>query len=596
MLLLCSLTLLLCTVFAANPNIEDGLLMGKVFWFHTAVLLLAVCCLVSVMWVKCKKLTLGWADVLILLFALLTLFTYRWTLNPDPEKLLFMGQWVILWFLLKIICAQWESFRQICPLFIIGIGIIEALYGACQLYGVVESCHSQFKMIGSFYNPGPFSGYLAVILPLSVDMILQYRDVALKKGKLWCYAAWFYGMLAVILLPAGMSRTAWIAALISCGWVYWQRKVKYEVVVSYAKRHRVRTALIGLAGLFIVFSVGMGAYEFKKDSANGRLLLWKLTGKIITEHPLAGTGLGGFRSAYATTQANYFASGDASRLEQEIAGTPNFGFNDLLQMGAEQGVATMSVFILLLAYSIYRGSKNRQIGVTGSLIALVIFSLASYPLQYPEFWILLSILLAMIHVCSANTFFVKAKVLMAFSIILGIASLSCYIPVLHYYSGYKQWRLAKVLHNRGQYELSDKLYQTTALHMRHRPELLSEVAFCYIGNQQYAKANQLLYRAMSLCADPTFYYVTAQNEQTLGNYVRAEQLLQFVIAMLPNRIYPHYLLVKLYSEPKFFQKDKRMKAAEVVLTKSPKVDSPAIKEMREYVLGLNIFSDQISKH
>ena len=52
---------------------------------------------------------------------------------------------------------------------------------------------------------------------------------------------------------------------------------------------------------------------------------------------------------------------------------------------------------------------------------------------------------------------------------------------------------------------------------------------------------------------------------------------------LPERIYPHYLLVKLYSESKYFNRIKLIKEAKYVLNAKPKVNSIAIKEMRQEV-------------
>ena len=50
-------------------------------------------------------------------------------------------------------------------------------------------------------------------------------------------------------------------------------------------------------------------------------------------------------------------------------------------------------FVLLLSYSLFRGVKNKQIGATGGILALMVFSLASYPLQLPEFWVVLVVLM-----------------------------------------------------------------------------------------------------------------------------------------------------------------------------------------------------------
>ena len=77
------------------------------------------------------------------------------------------------------------------------------------------------------------------------------------------------------------------------------------------------------------------------------------------------------------------------------------------------------------------------------------------------------------------------------------------------------------------------------------------------------------------------YYVMAKNEQCLGEYRQAEKHLLHAIDILPERIYPYYLLMNLYTEPSYFQPAKLKKAIDSVLTKKPKVESSAIKEMKE---------------
>ena len=45
------------------------------------------------------------------------------------------------------------------------IGAVEAVWGLCQLYGFSVSGHSRYALTGSFFNPGPYAGYLAKISP-----------------------------------------------------------------------------------------------------------------------------------------------------------------------------------------------------------------------------------------------------------------------------------------------------------------------------------------------------------------------------------------------------------------------------------------------
>ena len=51
-------------------------------------------------------------------------------------------------------------------------GGIQALYGNLQLWGFYPSHHSLFKMSGSFFNPGPYAGYLACIFPAALGFYL----------------------------------------------------------------------------------------------------------------------------------------------------------------------------------------------------------------------------------------------------------------------------------------------------------------------------------------------------------------------------------------------------------------------------------------
>ena len=43
-------------------------------------------------------------------------------------------------------------------------GAVEAVWGLAQVYGFTASNHSLYALTGSFYNPGPYSGFLAMTL------------------------------------------------------------------------------------------------------------------------------------------------------------------------------------------------------------------------------------------------------------------------------------------------------------------------------------------------------------------------------------------------------------------------------------------------
>ena len=63
------------------------------------------------------------------------------------------------------------NWNCVLPFLFILLGIIEAIWGLGQLYGVVLSRHGQFLLTGSFYNPGPYS-----------DSSLRYSRLLLTNG------------------------------------------------------------------------------------------------------------------------------------------------------------------------------------------------------------------------------------------------------------------------------------------------------------------------------------------------------------------------------------------------------------------------------
>ncbi|WP_321335532.1 hypothetical protein [uncultured Bacteroides sp.] len=43
------------------------------------------------------------------------------------------------------------------------LGGVEAVWGLRQLFSFSVSGHLLYNLIGSFYNPGPYGGYLAMV-------------------------------------------------------------------------------------------------------------------------------------------------------------------------------------------------------------------------------------------------------------------------------------------------------------------------------------------------------------------------------------------------------------------------------------------------
>ena len=69
----------------------------------------------------------------------------------------------------------------------------------------------------------------------------------------------------------------------------------------------------------------------------------------------------------------------------------------------------------------------------------------------------------------------------------------------------------------------------------------------------------------------------------MKDFNNAEIALKKSLSLLPKRIYPYYLLTKLYADSNNYQPEKMKEAAQNVLENKAKVHSIAIDEMREEV-------------
>ena len=570
--------MLIATPLAGDSGLASGIVMGKVFWFHLSMALMAVGTVVMAWLGERKSISFALPDILLLLFAGITLATYNWQLDPEPEKLLFGGQLVVLWFLLRYLLTE-APYLKFFFLFVLMLtGLAEAVWGMQQLHGSAYSNHSLFRLTGSFFNPGPYSGYLAVVLPVCLWTALKFQ-----KG-MHCFA-WICVGAILIVLPAGMSRSAWMAAVVACGWVYWAERIGWEKAKAvYIRYKNAAVPFIAIAAILAGCAVA-GVYGMKRDSADGRLLMWKVTGKATAGQPFAGTGLGGFPAAYAEAQGEYFATGTATEREKLVAGCPEYTFNEYLQIGLEQGIGGLIVFVAWLGCMVYFGIRNRQNGAAGGILALAVFAMSSYPLQLPSFWVALVFLGAICvteESTQARSSALPASPAWHISMIslLSLASVCLFILQGGQYEAYKRWgRMQTIYHNKA-YESVAEDYKDLHDKLKHKPEFLFEEAQCLGKTGQYMEAIQALERAKRLSGDPMIRYMIAKNRQAAGDYRQAEKELLRAIRILPERLYPYYLLAKLYAEPEFYQADKLRAAAGTVLAKEPKVEMTAIREMR----------------
>ena len=260
--------------------------------------------------------------------------------------------------------------------FLILIASIFTLYetslGLLQIIGVCASSHSNFIMTGSFDNPGPYGGFIAIMLAILGAYVLLNRNVNIWYEKALVVLSMISCALCIIVLPASMSRAAWLAlgvAALVLG-------LKELNLVDWIRNHK-RWAIITSV---LVLMVMTGVFFIKKDSAIGRLHIWNIELRAIADKPWTGYGKGSVLGVYGETQAEYFAEKDRSEIIKKVAGCPEYAFNEYLKIGIEYGIPTMLAVIVVLIVLINLLLKVGSPFAYG-LIAFCVFAFFSYPLS-----------------------------------------------------------------------------------------------------------------------------------------------------------------------------------------------------------------------
>ncbi|MDR2057732.1 MAG: O-antigen ligase family protein [Dysgonamonadaceae bacterium] len=596
-ILLIPFGLVLATVFIVDQGLAHGVVSGKYFWFYGAMGITVIAALFSVVWNR-QKVSFSILDGLVTLFCLSGLVvSYVYQETWTTKCILLLLLWVF-YCCVRIFCSQNKRNLPVLAFFLVITGLIEAIWGLKQLYGFSFSQHALFKTTGSFFNPGPYAGYLAVVFPLALYFWLHgtrsktktLNSSFLTLNSITCVAIF-------LILPAAMSRASWLAAaagsaiiLFTC---YGQK--------IFEKVSRVQRIIIVVSLLLVLITALVGIYLLKKDSADGRALMWKISLRAIPKHPW-GVGLGNFSGAYSDEQAIYFASGQASEQEELVAGSPEYGFNEYLQICIEWGVVPFLLFLAIIAGSIYIACKRKLWAWLASLISLLVFAGMSYPFGVLPFAIVLVFLIAAIAVntdemknAGFRLFILKMRLnpryLCCLCSMLLFVVVFCLYNRYPTYEAYKKWKPLQILYQAKAYESAKKDYDALYPYLNDRIYFLFEYGQVLSHTENYGKSNEILRQASRISCDPMIYNIMGKNYQALKAYRQAEDCFIHATQIVPNRLYPWYLLCKLQAEMGLL--DKAAETAEIVLTKEPKVQSTAVREMREEVKKLRTKSYEL---
>ncbi len=401
--------------------------------------------------------------------------------------------------------------------------IFESVVGLLQVAGRLESHHVLFAMTGTFGNPGPYGGFIAMTAAVSACQAWSLRGSDRWLHRALTGLGWTAAALGAMVLPASMSRGAWLALGVA-GVVFGFRELGWKVLW---RRYRTVGWLCSCA---LVLAMA-GVFLLKKDSALGRLHIWQMDLAAIAARPWTGAGAGRAMGAYGEVQAAFFANPRAP-WRIRVAGCPEYPFNDFLGVGMEFGLPVMAVVCLLTGWIGFRLARKKSPLLYGWLV-LCIFALSSYPMALWPFRV-------------AAVLMAVGAVGIAFAGVI-VAGACWLAPVqLKEQRAVDRYDHIRSLPTEGMEEAVAADYAGLYCDLHDNYRYLYDYGYALFRCGRYADAIPVLERGAGRSSDPMFWVIIGRCQEGLGRYPDAIRSLEYAWRMVPGRLYPLVLLKEMH--------------------------------------------------
>ncbi len=486
--------------------------------------------------------------------------------------------YISLYFSLRIANSRFKHFTQYAVIILLLLGIHQSSLVLLQVFGDKASNNSNFLVSGSFFNPGPCGIFLGAILVLALRMLKNCKPLGEKFNfnSFTYYLSVLAAAVCFMAIVPTLSRAGWLGAAVGAGVLYhkdalgWVRKfciaknLKYKIIITLS----LLVIILGVASIYLL----------KKDSANGRIFMWHNTISASLENPVFGVGLGNFSEYYADAQSSYFHK--ANVLENpnpntKIAGSPQYPFNEFLALLLSLGF----VGLVLVLFTLYQRVSLRRNPMSVVAISILVSAVFSYPFYVPLIGITLMFALS----CGESKRAIKMHGALKICVLI-IPSIMLVFILSHvnqHRGVLREWNKTSMFYKMKNYEYVAEDSPLLLPMLSGNSVFMFEYGHSLNKIEQYGLSNQILLQGATLSTDPMYWNIIGNNYLAMKNYQQAQDAYHRAYYLCPNRIYPLYLLTKLYHA----KGDSSMteKYGKIVLEKKPKIASPAVDDMKKEV-------------
>jgi len=483
-----------------------------------------------------------------------------------------------------------KIFYSICLTAIVGADI-QIIIGNLQLYGLVHSNNSFLKTSGSFFNSGPYAGYLASVFPVSLFFFKKNNAEIFgsKIGKLVKVIVLFNIIGTFSIVPVLMSRACFVSILFTIIIVY------YKEISSFCRNLIKRKAIKFLFYLILTGCVVAGPIflvSLKTESSKGRYLILKTTAGMVTDKPIFGFGFDRFRSNYMNYQAGYLKN-HSDKNEATNADNTVYAFNEPLQFVVENGIVGFLLLVIFLYFLIKNTDKKNELvrlALIG-LFAIFIFSLFSYPSEILPIKIIVFLYLSILASYYRGDYgielnlekvrinsLIKNIVIWPLLLVGTVLFYLIFTQTLKIEQAFFEWGQADLKYNEKDFSSSKVAYESSYPILEKNGDFLTNYGEIIFFLKDYKKGIEVLKQA-KLYTDNTVLETTLGNcQRALKDYKDAERSYIAASDMKPSSYFNKFLLFKLYEEDA--QTSKAITTAQELLKLRIKVQSEAVDAMR----------------
>ena len=328
----------------------------------------------------------------------------------------------------------------------------------------------------------------------------------------------------------------------------------------------------------------IGSYWLKKDSADGRLLIWRCGLEMVKDAPWTGHGIGSFEAKYMDYQADYFKEYGSQNRYAMLADNVKQPFNEYLGVLINFGIVGLALLLGIVGALVYCYRQNptqeKKIALY-ALLSIGVFSFFSYPFTYPFTWMVTSLAVLMltadylkrIKIGTWGRNIMYSAVLMGF--FLGQVRLGARTQ------SERSWQEASVLALCHSYDEALPYYVSLKHRFEDNPYFLYNYAAVFTESKEYEKALKVALECRKYWADYDLELLLGDIYREKKDYKQAEEYYMSASYMCPSRFLPLYQLYELYKC--IGNTEKASELAKILLEKPAKVNSALIKRIRYMV-------------